>query len=197
MAIQIASDVGPSRIRVAWESFGPDHAPPVLLIMGLGAQLLGWHEGFCAELVARGLRAIRFDNRDAGQSSHLPDASYDLSDMAADTIGLLDALGLADVHLVGASMGGFIAQIIAFDHPARVRSLTSMMSSTGDPTAGQPAPEALRVLGGIPARTRDEVSERAVKVIRAIGSPGLFHRSVVISTGPTIRRARAAWTGRR
>jgi pimeloyl-ACP methyl ester carboxylesterase len=188
MTFQTATNVGPSRIQVAWESFGPDDAPPVLLIMGLGAQMLGWHEGFCAELVARGLRAIRFDNRDAGLSSHFPNApapdfkaalagdtysaSYNLSDMAADTVGLLDALGLESAHLVGASMGGFIAQTIAIEHPRRVRSLTSMMSTTGDPSVGQAGPELMRILMGPTPRTRDEVVERAVTTFRVIGSPG-------------------------
>jgi pimeloyl-ACP methyl ester carboxylesterase len=172
---------------VAYESFGEDDAPPVLLIMGLGSQLLGWHEGFCNELVSRGLRPIRFDNRDVGLSSHFPDApvpdfnaalsgdtssaSYNLSDMAADTVGLLDALGLDSTHLVGASMGGFIAQTVAIEYPDRVRSLTSMMSTTGNSSVGQPAPEAMALFGGPSATTREEVMEQAVTAVRIIGSP--------------------------
>ncbi len=135
MSLQKAVEVGPSKIELAYEEFGDVHAPPVLLIMGAGAQMLNWHEEFCAELVARGLRPIRFDNRDCGLSSHFPDApepdfkaalsgnmssvSYNLSDMAADTVGLLDVLGLKSVHLVGASMGGFIAQMVAIEFPDR------------------------------------------------------------------------------
>jgi pimeloyl-ACP methyl ester carboxylesterase len=184
-----ALGVGPSRIEVAYECFGEADAPPVLLIMGLGGQMLSWHEGFCAELVAHGLRPIRFDNRDVGLSTHfhaapVPDfraamsgdtssASYNLSDMAADTVGLLDALGLQSAHLVGASMGGFIAQTVAIESPERVRSLTSIMSSTGDPAVGQPAPETLSILfGGPPATTREEVMEQAVRAARGVGSPG-------------------------
>lgn len=148
MSLKKALNVGPSGIEVAYECFGEAEAVPVLLIMGVGAQMLSWHEGFCAELAARGLRPIRFDNRDVGLSSHFSDAPvpdfkaalsgdtssafYNLSDMAADTVGLLDALGLKSAHLVGASMGGYIAQTVAIEYPDRVRSLTSMMSTTGN-----------------------------------------------------------------
>jgi pimeloyl-ACP methyl ester carboxylesterase len=134
------------------------------------------------------LHVIRFDNRDVGLSSHFPDAptpdvaaarkgdvssaSYTVSDMAADTVGLLDALGLQSAHLVGASMGGMIAQTIAIEHPARVRSLTSIMSTTGSRSVGQPKPEALRATAGPPAANRQEVIDRAVTVFRVIGSPG-------------------------
>jgi pimeloyl-ACP methyl ester carboxylesterase len=183
-----ATNVGPSRIEVTYERFGDPRAPPVLLVMGLGTQLLGWPEGFCAELVARGLHVIRFDNRDVGLSSHFPDAptpdvaaarkgdvssaSYTVSDMAADTVGLLDALGLQSAHMVGASMGGMIAQTIAIEHPARVRSLTSIMSTTGGRSVGQSKPEALRAMAGPSPANRQEVIDRAVTVFRAIGSPG-------------------------
>jgi pimeloyl-ACP methyl ester carboxylesterase len=188
MSLQKAVGVGPSKIEVAYEDFGDVNSPPVLLIMGAGAQMLNWHEGFCAELVSRGLRPIRFDNRDSGLSSHFPDAptpdfkaalagdmssvSYNLSDMAADTVGLLDALRLKSAHLVGASMGGFIAQMVAIEYPDRVRSLTSIMSTTGNPAVGQPAPETMRLMGGTPPNTREEVMEQAVKNLRAVGSSG-------------------------
>lgn len=188
MGVKKALNVGLSRIEVAYECFGEADAPPVLLIIGLGAQMLSWHEGFCAELVARCLQPIRFDNRDVGLSSHFPDApvpdfkaalsgdtssaSYNLSDMAADTVGLLDALGLKSAHLVGASMGGFIAQTVAIEYPDRVRSLTSMMSTTGNASVGQPAPETARLFGGGPATTREEVMERAVAAVQIVGSPG-------------------------
>ncbi len=187
MTSRIAEGVGPDRIRIAHEEFGAPDAPPVLLIMGLGTQMLGWHEGFCEELAARGLRAIRFDNRDAGLSTHLsnapaPDftaaiagdtssASYTLSEMAADSVGLLDTMSIDSAHLVGASMGGFIAQTIAFEHPERVRSLTSMMATTGDLSVGRPAPEALQLFSLPSPRTREEVMERAVLISRTIGSP--------------------------
>ncbi len=175
-------------IDLAYEQRGDPGAPPVLLVMGLGAQLLSWPEGFCDALVARGLQVIRFDNRDVGRSTHLdaapkPDlkavmggdrssVSYTLSDMARDAVGLLDAIGLASAHLVGASMGAGIGQTMAIEHPARVRSLTSMMWTTGDPAVGQPRPEVLRaIFTGAPATTRDEVIEQQVRAARLVGSP--------------------------
>ncbi|MFJ9339046.1 alpha/beta fold hydrolase [Streptomyces sp. NPDC101733] len=183
-----AVGVGPAGIEVAYERLGDPDAPPVLLVMGLGMQLLGWPDGFCDELVARDLQPIRFDNRDAGLSSHFPDApfpnvpaalagdgssaSYTLSDMAADGVGLLDALGLESAHVVGLSLGGAIGQTMAIEHPARVRSLTSLMSSTGDRSVGQARPGALESLAGPPPRNRDEVVERMVAALRLLGSPG-------------------------
>jgi pimeloyl-ACP methyl ester carboxylesterase len=186
MTIEIASGIGPSRLDIAYERLGDPGAPPVLLIMGLGAQLIGWPDGFCAELVGRDLHVIRFDNRDAGQSTHMtgtPDymaalggdyrsAGYTLSDMAADTAGLLDALGLDSVHVVGASMGGFISQTLAIEHPRRVRSLTSIMSSTGNRAVGHPHPETMRIFTAAPPTTRAESIQRTVDAFRLIGSPG-------------------------
>lgn len=188
MTIEIARNVGPARIEVAYERLGDPSAPPVLLIMGLGVQLIGWPDGFCQELITRGLHVIRFDNRDVGESTHFPtaplpnmaaamagdftSASYRLADMADDAVGLLDALGIASAHVVGASMGGFIGQCMAIDHPARVRSLTSMMSSTGDRTVGQPHPEVMHVFAGPPAITREQAVQRNVDTARVICSPG-------------------------
>ena len=188
MSVESIADAGPSGIELAYERFGDLGAPPVLLVMGLGTQMLGWDDGFCAELVARGLQATRFDNRDVGLSSHFPgaptpdvsaaisgdasSASYTLSDMAGDTVGLLDALGLDSAHIVGASMGGMIAQTIAIEHPGRVRSLTSIMSTTGDASVGQPTPQALGALLSPPASTREEAIDRTVSIFRVIGSPG-------------------------
>lgn len=158
----IAANVGPAKLNIAYEQLGSPDALPVLLIQGLGAQLTGWSDGFCSALIACGLHIIRFDNRDVGHSSHISNApspdlpavlrgdlssvSYTLSDMAADTIGLLDVLGLDSAHFVGASMGGAIAQTLAIEYPERVRSLTSMMSTTGDTGVGQPAPETMKAL---------------------------------------------------
>ena len=156
---------------------------------GSRAQSINWPDAFCHALVDRGLQVIRFDNRDAGLSTHLTDApppdlpaalagdlssvSYTLSDMAADAVGLLDALGFEKAHVVGASMGGAIAQTMAIEHPDRVRSLTSMMSTTGQLSVGQPSPEALReVFGGPRAVTRDEVIQKMLRAVRAVGSPG-------------------------
>jgi pimeloyl-ACP methyl ester carboxylesterase len=188
MSVEIAAGAGSPAIDIAYERFGNPEAPPVLLIMGLGTQMLGWPEDFCALIADRGLQVVRFDNRDAGLSTHLDDAppadvmaalagdtasaAYTLSEMAADTVGLLDALGLDSAHIVGASMGGMIAQTLAIEHPERVRSLTSIMSSTGDPQVGQATPAALAALLSPPAGSRDEAIERAVAIFRVIGSPG-------------------------
>lgn len=156
--------------------------------MGVSGQYIHWPDAFCEALVDMGLQVVRFDNRDAGRSSHmtgaprpnlpaalagdLSSASYTLSDMAADTVGLLDAIGLAKAHVVGASMGGMIAQTIAIEYPDRVRSLTSMMSSTGNPMVGQPAPGTLRELfSGPPAVTKEEVVAQMIRSRRVVGSP--------------------------
>lgn len=187
VSVEIARGVGPARVDIAYEQFGEPGLPPVLLVMGLGTQMLGWPDGFCAALAARGTHVIRFDNRDIGLSSHLTDvpapdvaaalrgdtssASYTLSDMAADTTGLLEALGLDSAHLVGASMGGMIVQTAAIEYPRRVRSLTSIMSSTGDRSVGQPTRRALAALMSPPASTRAEAIERTVSILRVIGSP--------------------------
>ncbi len=188
MSVEIARGVGPARLDIAYERFGEPDLPPVLLLMGLGTQMLGWPDGFCAALVWRGLHVIRFDNRDIGLSSHVRDApapdvraallgdptsaSYTLSDMAGDTVGLLDALGLDSAHLVGASMGAMIAQTVAIEHPGRVRSLTSIMSSTGDPSVGHASQRALAALLSPPAATRAEAIDRTVAILGVIGSPG-------------------------
>ncbi len=175
-------------IDIAYQRLGEASAPAVLLIMGVAAQMTHWPDGFCRELVAQNLQVVRFDNRDAGLSTHLRDAphpdlpavlagdlrsvSYTLSDMAADAIGLLDALDIEKAHLIGASMGGQIAQTMAIEWPDRILSLTSMMSTTGNAAVGQPSKDALRELfAGSPAVTRDEVVEQALRAMRAIGSP--------------------------
>lgn len=188
MRIERASNVGPARIDVAYERLGDPKAPPVLLIMGLGSQLIAWPDGFCHELVRRGLHVIRFDNRDVGESTHMTgatppnfaaamagdhsSASYTLSDMAADAVGLLDAIDIKSAHVIGASMGGFIAQTMAIEHRRRVRSLTSIMSSTGDPSVGQPHAEAMGIFAGGPATTREAVVKRMLDATEVIGSPG-------------------------
>ena len=186
---RIAKNVGPDGIDIAWDERGERSNPTVLLVMGVTAQLIHWPEGFLDALVCRGLHVLRFDNRDAGHSTHmrgapLPDmaaalrgdlasASYTLSHMAADAVGLLDAVGIESAHVVGASMGGDIAQTMAIEHPERVRSLTSLMSTTGAPTVGQADPETLKALfGGPPAHTRQEVIARAVRSAQWVGSPG-------------------------
>lgn len=180
--------VGPSSIDITYQRLGEADAPPVLLIMGGGAQLIHWPDDFCCALVDRGLQVIRFDNRDSGLSSHFshlppPDfpavmqgdfssVAYTLSDMAGDATGLLDALGVGAAHIVGASMGGQIAQTIAIEHPERVLSLTCMMSTTGNAAVGQVAPEIMREVFGAPVGpSRAEVVEHRVRAMRAIGSP--------------------------
>jgi pimeloyl-ACP methyl ester carboxylesterase len=185
---QIARNVGPSRIDIAYEQRGDPAHPTVLLVMGIAAQLVNWPVGFLDALIKRDLHVVRFDNRDSGRSTHLREAppadlpaalrgdlssaSYTLSDMAADAIGLLDALNIDAAHVVGASMGGAIAQTIAIEHPKRVRSLTSMMFTTGDMAVGQCHPATLKsVFGGPPARTREEVVARAVRAFGVVGSP--------------------------
>jgi pimeloyl-ACP methyl ester carboxylesterase len=188
VSVETATGVGPARIEIAYERFGEPGSTPVLLVMGVGTQMLGWPDPFCEALARHGLQPIRFDNRDIGLSSHmtgatLPDvaaavagdtssASYTLSDMAADTVGLLDALGFDSAHLVGASMGGMIAQMAAIEHGDRVRSLTSIMSSTGATTVGRPTQSALRALLSPPASSREQAIERTVAIVRVIGSPG-------------------------
>ena len=184
-----ASKVGPAGIDIVYQRFGNPDAPVVLLIMGVAAQSIHWPDAFCHALVEGGLQVIRFDNRDIGLSTHMTDApppnlpaalagdlssvSYTLSDMAADTVGLLDALGFRQAHIVGASMGGAIAQTMAIEHPDRVRSLTSMMSTTGNMSVGQPSAEVLRaVFSGPPATTREEVIQQMVRAFRVVGSPG-------------------------
>jgi pimeloyl-ACP methyl ester carboxylesterase len=188
MRVEIIRGVGPAEIDIACEHFGDRSEPPLLLVMGLATQMLGWPEEFCSALAAQGLHVVRFDNRDVGLSTHLPDArqpdvmaalsgdsssaSYTLSDMAGDTVGLLDALELDSAHIVGASMGGMIAQTVAIEHPNRVRSLTSIMSTTGDGTVGQPTQEALGALLSPPATSRQEAVDRTVSIFRVVGSPG-------------------------
>lgn len=180
--------VGTTCVEIACERLGMTDAPAVLLIMGVAGQLIHWPDEFCDALVARGLQVIRFDNRDAGRSTHIrggppPDlpavlagnlmsVSYTLSDMAADAVGLLDAFGIEKAHVVGASMGGQIAQTMALEHPTRVLSLTSMMSTTGNSSVGQPSREILgELFAGPPAVTREEVIQQALRAMRAVGSP--------------------------
>lgn len=196
---KIAHNVGPARLDIAYEQHGNLTDPAVLLIMGLSAQLVHWPIGFVDALVARGLHVIRFDNRDSGHSTHIDDApkpdlpaalagdfasvSYTLSDMAADSVGLLDVLGIT-AHVVGASMGGAIAQTMAIEHPNRIRSLTSMMSTTGDMSVGQMHLESQKALfGGPPATTREAVIERAIRTAPIIRSPAYPTRPEDLAKG--------------
>ncbi len=165
-------------IELCHDTFGDRGAPPLVLIMGLAGQMIAWDDEFCAQLAARGLYVVRFDNRDIGLSTRfdhagLPDIPAALaaamqgrrsprpigsSDMADDAVGLLDALGLDSAHVVGASMGGAIAQTLAIRHPARLRSLTSIMATTGAPGLPPPTPQAMAVLLSPPRATRPATS---------------------------------------
>jgi pimeloyl-ACP methyl ester carboxylesterase len=162
-------------IDLYYECFGEPGDPVLLLVNGLGSQCIRYDDELCEAFVDRYLRVIRFDNRDVGLSTHLDDgATYTLDDMAADAVGLLDALEIDRVHVWGCSMGGMIAQLLAIHHAPRVASLTSIMSTTGDRSVGQPSPEIIASLIGLTAPTDDlDVAlERAVENARVIGSPG-------------------------
>ena len=175
-------------LELCWQRFGDPEAPPMLLIMGIGSQMLLWPDGFCEVLAARGFAVIRFDNRDCGRSTtfdgaagpsisqalagHTDGAVYTLSDMAADATGLLDALGIDRAHVVGASLGGMVAQMVAIEHPARVCSLASIMSTTGDPAVGRPTPTGLEALTTRPPADRAGYIETTVRLRGMIGSPG-------------------------
>ena len=166
------ADVG-NGITLCYETFGDPSAPPVLLVMGLGTQMIAWHTDFCEDLARRGFFVIRFDNRDVGRSTRLdgahvpglaelalrriPNPAYKLADMALDTVGLMNVLGLESAHVVGVSMGGMIAQTVAARHPSRTRSLTSIMSNTGARFSGQPALKTYPVLLGKAPTDRDGV----------------------------------------
>ncbi len=179
-------------IDIEYEVIGPRGNRPLLLVMGLGTQMIHWDDELCAQLVAAGHQVIRFDNRDVGGSTKIDgdgmpnvlaamaaasrgaavDAPYRLSDMAADAAGLLDALDIEAAHVIGASLGGMIAQTLALEHPGRVRTLTSIMSSTGHPDLPTATPAAAAALFQPAPPDREGNIERAVRVFRAIGSPG-------------------------
>lgn len=163
-------------IEICYDIFGSPDAEPIFLIMGLSAQMVLWDDEFCQQLAQRGFRVIRFDNRDIGQSTKLsggkrispmdilkmrffgilPQSTYLLRDMAQDTTSLMDALGIRSAHVVGVSMGGAIAQEIAINFPDRIRSLTSIMSTTGNLKLPQPKREAMALLMSAPPKSKDE-----------------------------------------
>jgi pimeloyl-ACP methyl ester carboxylesterase len=180
-------------IEIEYESVGCLSGPAILLIAGVRSPMVNWPDSLCLGLAAKGFRVIRFDNRDIGRSTVLdalgrPDlealiveatagrsvaAPYALDDMAADAVGLLDALDIDRAHVVGASMGGMIAQLIAINHPVRAKSLISIMSTTGRPEASRPNPEVFTALITPPTSpSREDQIARGVAVWRLIGSPG-------------------------
>ena len=179
-------------VKIEYDTFGRRADRPLLLVMGLGAQMIQWDEGFCRQLVDAGHFVIRFDNRDVGLSEYFdsagvpdmaetmrkmqagekPDVPYTADDMAADAFGVLDALDLASAHICGASMGGMIVQTMAINAPRRIRSMTSIMATTGNRALPPAKPEAIAALMSPPARTRDEAMARSLATARVIGSPG-------------------------
>jgi len=187
------ANVTANGISIEYETFGDPTKPALALIMGLGAQMIFWQDDFCRQLMERGFHVVRFDNRDCGRSRHfqelgipdvgaamtaslsgepVPSPPYALRDMAADVVGLLDALGIERAHVVGASMGGMIAQTVAIEHPARVRSMTSIMSTTGNREVPPATPEAMTALLTPSPSDRAEFIDHMVKTFRIVGSPG-------------------------
>ena len=179
-------DVG--EVTLCYETFGDEKDPAMLLVMGLGTQMIGWHEDFCERLAERGFHVIRFDNRDIGRSTHLKDArppstlqlvtrsksaaAYRLEDMAGDAAGLLEGLGIDAAHVVGASMGGMIAQTLALEHPDRVLSLASIFSTTGHRRHGQPSPRIYDIFLRTPPRDPEAFAEHMLTMFKRIGSHG-------------------------
>ena len=181
-------------VDIHYEDMGDPADPAVLLIMGLGAQMIFWRAEFCQKMIDQGLRVIRFDNRDVGLSGKLPDhhsgapllprmarsflglaspAAYTLEDMADDAAALLDHLGVDRAHVVGASMGGMIAQVFAARHRARTRALGVIFSSNNQSALPPPGPQQLLAVLSKPSGTgRDAIIDNAVRVTKIIGSPG-------------------------
>jgi pimeloyl-ACP methyl ester carboxylesterase len=185
-------NVKANRIQIEYDTFGNPSSPPLLLIMGLGGQLIHWDEKFCRQLADKGLFIIRYDNRDTGLSTKfeaagLPDMAellnarlqgrsietpYTLEDMAADAAGLLKALNIKKAHICGTSMGGMIAQTLAIRHPARLLSLISIYSTTGNPDLPPPQPEAMEALMTPPPADHQGYIEFNVRTMQAIAGSG-------------------------
>lgn len=194
LGAQRMPEIAANGIRLAYDEFGVSKAPAILLIMGLGTQMIAWPVPFCQTLADHGFRVVRFDNRDIGLSTKFEKAApvnvaaafaraligrqvnapYKLDDMAADAVGLMDELGIDRAHIVGASMGGMIAQIVAAKYRDRARSLISIMSSSGDPKLPSGRPNAIAAL--LAPRPNPKNRERLIKhgmnIYRIIGSPG-------------------------
>ena len=184
--------VNTGTVELEYDTFGDPAHRPLLLVMGLGAQMIAWDEGFCEALAEQGHYVLRFDNRDCGLSTKFdaagtpdmqslvaslaagetPAIPYTLDDMADDAVALLDHLNLPNAHICGASMGGMIVQTVALRHPERVRSLTSIYSSTGDRSLPQATPEAMAALTSPVPPDLEGFLERSLYVSKTIGSPG-------------------------
>lgn len=184
-----------NEIEIYYETFGDPDDETLLLVNGLGTQAIGYETEFCDALSSTGLHVIRFDNRDVGLSTHIdadaPDvfeafgaalageqvqAPYTLSDLAADAVALLDGLGIDSAHVLGSSMGGMIVQTMAIEAPSKVRTVTSVMSTTGEPEYGMPDPECLQGLAAImvPAESREERIASGIALQKLIGTPGAW-----------------------
>jgi pimeloyl-ACP methyl ester carboxylesterase len=180
-------------VDIYYETFGDPADPGLLMINGLGSQCISYSTEWCERFVARGFFAIRFDNRDVGLSAKFkhvtpdlgavmealrkgeePDVAYRLGDMATDAVAVLDTLGIDRAHVMGVSMGGMIVQQLGIDHPERLASMTSVMSTTGDPDVGQATPEAFAILTGPPATSREAAIARHLEGNRIFGSPGHY-----------------------
>jgi pimeloyl-ACP methyl ester carboxylesterase len=205
------ADVGP--VTLCYETFGDPADPAMLLIMGLGTQMVAWREDFCRQLVERDFYVIRFDNRDSGKSTsvngrpvtllelvakRVKKPPYTLAEMADDAIGLLDHLGIERAHIVGASMGGMIGQHLAMRYPGRVLSLASIMSTTGGRFVGQPRMAVIPLFLSKPSGGKDDYIERAVKLFRTVGSKSLFDEEYVRESAAASwdRGVNVAGTGR-
>jgi pimeloyl-ACP methyl ester carboxylesterase len=205
------AEVGP--VTLCYETFGDPADPALLLIMGLGTQMVAWREDFCRQLAGHGFFVIRYDNRDCGRSSsiearpptlrelitrRIKHPAYRLPELADDAARLLDHLGIERAHIVGASMGGMIAQHMAMRYPTRVLSLTSIMSTTGGRLVGQPKLVVLPLFLSKPTGGKEEYVERAVKLFRAVGSKRLFDEEYVRESSALSweRGVNAAGTGR-
>ena len=188
-----------SDLELCYETFGYDDDPTLVLIGGLGNQLLMWAEELCWSFVDRGFHVVRFDNRDAGLSTRLPHgAEYDLSDMARDVVGLLDGLGVEHSHVLGMSLGGMIAQTVAIDHPTRVATLTSVSANTGNPAYGRATDEVVAALTRTEPDDPDAAIESVVAarrgpveppVVRRGGDPALLPAPVRAGSGGQLRPA--------
>jgi pimeloyl-ACP methyl ester carboxylesterase len=174
-------------LEICFETFGDPADPAMLLVMGLGTQMLGWPDAFCEQLAARGYHVIRYDNRDVGRSTHFREhrpptvkqllmrdrtcAPYSLADMADDGIGVLDHLAIGSAHVVGVSMGGMIAQTMAARHPGRVLSLASLMSNTGHRWRGMPGLRAYPIFLRKPVIDKAAAIDSVIATFKLIGSP--------------------------